>query len=106
MSICSEHWNYAYSGYWNNGEYVGSCGELSLCYRIGLYESIFRGWWCYTQEQKACQVSRQASGVEQMVEDGLIEAFASFVVELTPREDQDTGEVGPQHEWPDTDDGF
>ena len=59
-----------------------------------------------------------------MVEEGLIEAFTSFVVEvpprededinteqfvvefLTPREDPDTEEVDPQQEWPLTDDGF
>ena len=99
--------------YWNWGEYLGSCGELSLC-------NVFRGWWYYIQDlahtrtgsSQQYAYARQDlgndAGLEQMVEDGLIEAFASIVVELTPREDEDQviEEVGPQHEWPDTDDGF
>jgi len=31
--------------YWNFGEYIGSCGELSLC-------TLFRGWRAYMQEQQ------------------------------------------------------
>ena len=97
--------------YWNWGEYLGSCGELSLC-------NVFRGWWYYIQDlahtrtgsSQQYAYARQDlgndAGLEQMVEDGLIDAFASIVVELCPRADQDNEEVGPHHEWPDTDDGF
>jgi len=92
------------------GEYLGSCGELSLC-------NVFRGWWYYTQELQYtyAQQAWAVSGLEQAQEDGLILAFASFTVELSPREDeditphedQDAEEVGPPCAiWPDTDDGF
>ena len=71
---------------------------MSLC-------NVFRGWWYYIQDLAHTRTVNDA-GLEQMVEDGLIEAFASIVVELSPRADQDNEEVGPHHEWPDTDDGF
>ena len=94
------------SVYWNFGVYC--CGH-EFC--LG---NLFYEWYSYTQQQKYArrllraghQVNRQTSSTEQMVEDGLIDAFASIVVELSPRADQDNEEVGPHHEWPDTDDGF
>ena len=86
------------SVYWDDldvgvGVYTGFCGPLSL-------GNVFLEWYSYTQEQKFArrllragghQVNRQTSSMEH---------------ELSPRADQDNEEVGPHHEWPDTDDGF
>ena len=130
--ICADpHWNWQ-SGtcgciypYFNRGEYIGSCGEVNL-------RNVFMALWYYKQKQQFARRLMQTgqgnptnvSSLQQMVEEGLIEAFTSFVVEVPPREDEDinteqfvvefltpredpgTEEVDPQQEWPLTDDGF
>ena len=79
------------SVYWNNGEYDGFCGELSL----GV---VFWRWYEHKQEQKY---------VLRLLRAGQLGYRQAYVLDvLTPHEDQDTEEVGPQHVWPDTDDGF
>ena len=78
--------------------------------------NLFRFWQAHTRaELAASRIPVQDDTqqpintiLQQMIDEGLIDAYASFTISLTDHEEEEeeeTEEFGTE-EWPDTDDGY
>ena len=89
--LMSRHWNFL-------GEYIGSCGGFGLT-------NVFMSWKAYTSDALIlyAQQTWTICGLQEAVDEGILEAFGSLTINLSDPEDN---EDGPRYDWPGTDDGF